>query len=72
VAGIWRSRQVRLASEAETHTDWTGPQKFEYVKDQLLARYAKLVDYKWVLNILIELAVGKLKNYDAKLGDVIE
>jgi hypothetical protein len=63
---------LTFAQEAETHADWTGTQKFDFVKDQLLAKYVKLVDYKWVLNILIELAVGKLKNYGAKLGDVIE
>jgi hypothetical protein len=52
---------VTLALEAEAHEDWTGKQKFDYVKNSLIAKYKRAESWKWVLNFLIEWAVGQIQ-----------
>jgi hypothetical protein len=50
--------------EAEAHTDWDADQKRRYVISCLRAKYADLKNWKWIINLALELAVGKLKGAD--------
>jgi hypothetical protein len=61
---------LRLVLEAEVKQDWSNKQKFDYVKDSLIAKYKRAAEWKWMLNFLIEWAVGQTKV--GKLDDILK
>lgn len=58
-----------LVQEAEGHSDWTGAQKFDFVRKALLAKYGQLAEWKWLLTLVIETAVGRTQG---KAADVVK
>jgi hypothetical protein len=58
-----------LVQEAEGHSDWTGAQKFDSVRKALLAKYGQLAEWKWLLTLVIETAVGRTQG---KAADVVQ
>ena len=58
-----------LVQEAEGHSDWTGAQKFDFVREVLLAKYGQLAEWKWLLTLVIETAVGRTQG---KAADVVQ
>ena len=57
---------LTYVKEAEAHTDYSAQQKRDYVLDALKKRYTHLDGWKWLINIALELAVGKLSAQNAK------
>lgn len=58
-----------LVQEAEGHSDWTGAQKFDFVRKALLKKYGQLAEWKWLLTLIIETAVGRTQG---KAADVVQ
>lgn len=57
---------LTYVKEAEAHDDWDADQKRRYVLSCLKAAYHDLNGWKWLINIALELAVGKLSAQNAK------
>lgn len=52
---------LQYVKEAEAHTDYTAAQKYEYVRNALAAKYSNIENWKWIISLATELAVGQLK-----------
>jgi len=54
--------------EAEAHIDWDNTQKLQYVRSCLAKYYTDKANWKWLINLCIELAVGQLPDTKSTAG----
>lgn len=59
---------LHYVKEAEAHTEWSADEKLQYVRKALAAYYSDKANWKWLINLCIELAVGQLPDTKSTTG----
>jgi hypothetical protein len=54
--------------EAEAHKDWSADDKLQYVRKSLTLYYSDKSNWKWLINLCIELAVSQLPDSKSATG----